>query len=176
MTEERRRTIKKLARVDRELAKWKDVESQLDQMEGVDLQTKLDTCEGETELFEMLTLLAEEVKLYEAQANGIKEVIASMKARQERLQKTADWWKAMIGQFVENSGFDTIQTPTITFSISRGRAPLIITDERKIPADYWKREDPTLNRTAIGKALNDGAEIPGVTLGNQPLVCRILVR
>lgn len=161
----KRRTIN-LPVVDRELDKWLQLKDDLSSnYDHVDVQTMLDTCEGETELYEVLAMLAEDIKLKEAQIFGIRAAEDELAQRKKRLNNTIGLTKAAIQQAMEIAEIDTIQAPVCTLSIGKRAASTEIDDESKIPSWYWKKPDPTLDRTALYKDLKAGKTVPGARLG-----------
>ena len=171
-----KRNVINLPAVNRELDKWLQLKHQLTTETDADSQTILDTCEGETELYEILTMMAEEMKLAEQQEKSIRSMEDDLAARKKRLKNKQAMLRAEIQQAMETAGVDTIQSPTITLSVSSLAPPTIITDEPKIPARFWKRPDPVLDRVALNRALKDGEEIPGATLGNPALTLSVSMR
>ena len=56
--------------------------------------------------------------------------------------------------------------PTATLSVRAGTAKVEITDEKIIPAIYWNRPAPILDKRAVSDALKAGEAIPGAVLSN----------
>lgn len=54
----------------------------------------------------------------------------------------------------------------LTIALRSGRPALQNTDEIAIPSDYWVMPEPRLDRQSLATELKNGAQVPGVCLGN----------
>jgi hypothetical protein len=124
-----------------------------------------DMIEGETTLHEAAlavydAILGDEA-LLEAQAARIK----TLQARKARIQDRISTRKAIVERAFVETGAPKIEGPEITLSIRKTPANLIITEEDKIPTEFWKIQDPRLDLPALKKAAKEG-EVPGCTMDN----------
>jgi hypothetical protein len=48
-----------------------------------------------------------------------------------------------------------------------------VVDQDIIPEDYWKPQDPRLDRQGLISALSSGREVPGASLGNAAMTISV---
>lgn len=140
---------------------------QLRQMLGpddADLELRLGTLEGESNVFEVMdeivhTILADEILEEQARSRA--------RAFEERAKRR----RALVMQVMEHSGLRRAQRPLYTISVVDGPKSVHITEEDLLPM-HLMRMSP--DKTAIGKLLKDGTEVPGAQLNNGPPVLRIV--
>lgn len=127
-----------------------------------DEELRLDTLEGETNLFEILTrLLAVEREANSMQA-AIKARVADLQARAERQSKTQAAMRALMLRLLVAAGQQKVPLIEATISVTKGRESVEIVDEAALPDDVWKvRREP--DKTAIKERLAVG-EVPGAAL------------
>jgi hypothetical protein len=131
-----------------------------------DVQAVLDTLEGETNLHEALAELAKSALEDEAMANGLKDYLASLKERKSRLLNTAQTKRGLIIMAMERAKLDKVKQPEVTVSIVPTQPKLVINDEAKIPAKFFKQPDPVLDEAAIRAALEAKEIVEGASLSN----------
>jgi hypothetical protein len=161
--------------LNRELAHWAEVAKVIEGSEDgvLDMDAVRDTCEGETDLYELLIWLSEQAKLQDALGNGLKSLADDLSQRKARFAKKSDMLKTQVLQAMETAGVDTIISPALTLSVTRLAAPMVVTDEQAIPAKFWKKQDPVLDKAAVKNALKAGEDVPGALLGNKALTLAI---
>ena len=154
-----------VTQVNQQLASWQDLRAALDSPD-MDERTLLDTLEGETELHEALLVVADRIQETEALAKGLKAHIADLGQRKSRLERTAETLRNIVLSTMDTANPDTITGPHVTLSRGRVAGKLIVSDEAQVPSDYWKPQDPVLDKKALTAALKDGADVPGAELSN----------
>lgn len=134
--------------------------------EEPDVQAVLDTLEGETDLHEALAELAKSALEDEAMAKGLTGYIDSLKERKSRLKNTGQTKRAMIIMAMERANLKTVKQPEATISIVPTPPKLVISDEAKIPAKFFKQPDPVLDGPAVKAALEAKEDVEGASLSN----------
>lgn len=151
---------------------------------GDDAETMADMIEGETNLHEMIGEVDKSIVEDELLIVGLEVMIEGLEKRKFRLSERIDRKRAAIEQALMIAERKTLELPCGTFTLKDVPPKLDVYDESKIPADYWKQPDPTLDRTRLGKALREiekapkteGApmvEIPGARLGNGSITLQV---
>ena len=131
----------------------------------LDPQTLADTMEGiEGEL-------EDKAESYGKIIKNIEGDIVALKAEKERLTKKIQTeennlkrLKETLQFSMETTGKSKIKTPLFSFSI-RKNAPAVIMDEpyiENVPERFLKYSDPTINRTAIKEAIQNGEDLEGL--------------
>jgi len=114
-----------------------------------------DTFEGETSLDVELerAIAAEDEDLILIE--GIRKREDELSARRKRYEKRKEARRGLIEQAMTVAGWKKKETALGTLSLGRGSAKVATDDESKIPVDYWKRAEPTLDKTTLGAALRE---------------------
>lgn len=137
-------------------------------LEGFDdLDLLRDSIEGETTLHEaiarvMASLLDDEVMLA-----GLDEMLKVMGARKSRIEKRVERQRAAIEQGMIAGELKTLPLPDATLSIREIAPKIIVTDETKLPAEFFTPQPPKLNKSALNAAVNNGLTFEGVTFSNK---------
>lgn len=147
---------------------------------GMDFLTALDAIEVDEDTGEVLNLgqiealdaqfeqKAESVACYiknlAAFSADLKTAEESMKARRQAADKKIDALKKYLTTWLDAVGKDKVETVNAKISF-RKSDQVQIDDESALPADFVKVVTETKpDKTAIKKAIKDGAEVPGATL------------
>jgi hypothetical protein len=132
----------------------------------IDEQTLADTVEGLTDLTDILTAIIRAALTDEALAAGLKERMADMQGRLDRLQDRAAKRRHIAKDVMVELDLKKFTAPDFTASIRPGTPALVVIDEAAVPSIYWEARDPKLNRQGLLADLKQGAEVKGVTLSN----------
>jgi hypothetical protein len=128
-----------------------------------------DMIEGSTDLHEALrSAVARIVEIGTMQA-GLKATLAQFKERAGRLESQEERIRAAMLAAMEVAGLQRLETPLGTVSRKAVAPSVVVTDESLVPAGFWKRGDPKLDKKALLdalKALPAGERIPGAELSN----------
>lgn len=149
-----------------ELSRWNVLRSQLEQMEGIDEQTILDTLEGETNLHDVLLEMADEVMERTAMIEGLKGYIGLLSDRCKRVEGTRETLKSAIYAAMDRAGLRNVTGERVTLSLRAVPASLTITDEGLIPDTYKKQPPPVIDRKELLTAVKGGTIVPGAMLSN----------
>jgi hypothetical protein len=134
-----------------------------------------DMIEGETGLFEAVDAALTRLLEIEAFDGGLHEQAKRIIARRDRLDRQADSIRTALMMAMDAAGLRKIERPVATLSISRTQPKLIVTNEADIPAGYWERGAPKLDKKRLLAEMKGGQNIPGVTLSNagETIVVRV---
>lgn len=158
-----------------ELARYQELRNALSG-EGLDTQTLLDTLEGETDLHECLLVIADSVQEDECMSEAVGLQIERLKERKARFDRSAETKRAIIEQAMDRAGLvgKSIKGPGATLTLRQTAGKPLIEEEIAIPAQYWKPQDPALDRKALAADLKAGIAIPGARLSNGGISLSIL--
>lgn len=134
-------------------------------LETEDLQAFNNTLEGLRKLPEQIAATLRAGIELEALASALGDMIADMASRKARMLDRAERLRALALWAANEGGIKTLREPDFTATVQVGQPKLIVTDEDSVPEDYAIHKR-TIDKRAIARALKDGAEVPGVTLGN----------
>src|SRR5262245_27736768 len=143
---------------------------------AIDEQTLADTVEGLTDVHDLIAAIVRAALADEALATGLKNRIAEMQDRLERLQDCAAKRRQIAKDVMIELDLKKITAPDFTVSIRPGMPPLLVLDEAAVPSIYWQPVAPRLNRQGLLSELKDGADIKGVTLSDPEPVLSVRTR
>ena len=132
-----------------------------------DEQLKLDTLEGETELFELVRQLLDENEADEGQIAALKEQIEARKVRKERAEARIDARKAAIVSLMDCAQETCLRLPEATLSVRQLAPRPKVTDPAALPDAFVNIEvvrKPDME--AIKAIYEEGQSLPGVTMTN----------
>lgn len=131
----------------------------------LDPQILSDTMEGiEGELEDKADNYARVMKNMEADLNGIKAEIDRLSTRKKTIENNIKRMKEALQFSMETTGKTKFKTELFSFGI-RKNAPAVIMDEpyiENVPERFLKYSDPTINRTAIKEAIQNGEDLEGL--------------
>lgn len=140
-----------------------------------DLETFLDTIDGETDAMDILGKLImarEDAKAHEAASKSVAEDYATRARRMVEKQRAI---AKAIGQLLDAIGERKVAHPLGTVSRTAGTVSVEITDEASVPTQLCKiTKSP--DKTAIRAAIEAGEEIPGAALTRGPAGVSVRVR
>jgi hypothetical protein len=115
-----------------------------------------------------LILKGESVALYikelEAFAADIKAEERKLKERREQAEKKVEYFKTYLSSCLDGAELAKLETARVRVSFRKSVAVDII-DESALPTEFFKIvEDVRIDKTAIKKAIDSGAEVAGATL------------
>ena len=131
----------------------------------LDPKTLADTMEGiEGELEDKADNYARVMKNMEADLNGIKAEIDRLSTRKKTIENNIKRMKEALQFSMETTGKTKFKTELFSFGI-RKNAPAVVMDEpyiENVPERFLKYSDPTINRTAIKEAIQNGEDLEGL--------------
>lgn len=143
-----------------------NIREDLREIIGDDASLLRDTIEGETSLFELIESCVAEIQHDAAIIDGIKRLKSDLDARKERIENRVGMMRAAIQGAMGVAELKTLECHAGTVTIKAVPPGVTITDESAIPADFWKAQDPKLDKQAVKNALKDGQTVAGATLTN----------
>ncbi len=131
----------------------------------MDPQTLADTMEGiEGELEVKAENCGKVLRNLEGNIEALKSEEERFKKRRQALENNAKRLKLALQGAMEVTGKTKIKTDLFSFSI-RKNAPAVVMDEpyiENVPERFLKYSDPTINRTAIKEAIQNGEDLEGL--------------
>ena len=131
----------------------------------MDPQTLSDTMEGiEGELEVKAESYAKVMKNLEADVVGIKAEIDRLSERKKTIENNIKKMKETLQFAMETTGKTKFKTELFSFGI-RKNAPAVVMDEpyiENVPERFLKYSEPTINRSAIKEAIQNGEDLEGL--------------
>ena len=131
----------------------------------LDPQTLADTMEAvEGELEVKAENYAKVMKNLEADVNAIKAEIDRLSERKKTIENNIKRMKEALQYSMETTGKTKFKTELFSFSV-RNNVPKVVMDEEyleNVPERFLKYSDPTINRTAIKEAIQNGENLEGL--------------
>ena len=134
--------------------------------EAIDEATLRDTLEGISALPEALAAVVRSYldDLMIAAALGMR--IGDMQERLSRIEARVEKKRVTITGVMEKGDIRKLEQPDFTASLRAVPPGLVVADEKLIPENYWRPQPAKLDKRGLLTALNGGANVPGVGLGN----------
>ncbi|AXF54593.1 siphovirus Gp157 family protein [Salicibibacter kimchii] len=140
------------------------VEIQRQIYDGVDAEVFTDTLQAIEESIEV------KVEGYHAIIQNTKGDIEKIKTEEKRLadrrkamENKVDKLKRNLEENMTKLGKRKITTPLFTAWIQPNTPSVRVLDEKLIPKEFWKEQDPKLDKTSLGKALKK-SDTPGAEI------------
>lgn len=131
----------------------------------LDPQTLADTMEGIEGEFEIKAEnYAKVMKNLEGDILAIKTEIDRLTAKKKALENNIKNMKSTLQTAMETTGKTKFKTELFSFSV-RNNAPKVVMDEEyleNVPERFLKYSDPTINRSAIKEAIQNGEDLEGL--------------
>lgn len=143
---------------------------------GDDVEARADAIEGQTELLEAIERGMRRVAEVEAMEAGLQAMMGNLKARLERLSKQKENLRTSLAVAMELSERKRLETAVGTIVLKPVPPQVEITDEAAIPSQFWKAQEPKLDKAALKAALNAKEIVPGAVLGNGGMTVAITGR
>ena len=139
----------------------------LSMMEDPELDPKtladtMEAVEGELEI--KAENYAKVMKNLEADVAGIKAEIDRLSERKKTIENNIKNMKSALQMAMETTGKTKFKTELFSFGI-RKNAPSVIMDEpyiENVPERFLKYSEPTINRSAIKEAIQNGEDLEGL--------------
>lgn len=151
--------------VDRELSNVVDLKTAL-ASENLDETELLDAIAGETDFLEALDMLDSSLLEDETQLAGLDATITRLQARAGRHEKTIKTKRGIMAKAMERAELKTVKTTAGTLTLGRSPRKVVIMTEEIIPDEYMVQRDPTPDKRAIKKALDEHKPVLGCQLSN----------
>jgi hypothetical protein len=131
-----------------------------------DDETLRDSVEGLSNLPEMLASVLRSHLDDVVFLAALRTRILDMQERFARVEYRADKKRALVASVMERAGIKKLMEADFTASLRDIPPGLIVIEEGKIPAPFWKPQPPKLDRRALIAALKAGEVVAGAALGN----------
>lgn len=129
----------------------------------------LDVIEGETNLLEVLDMMALADLHDDVLVAGIKDAQATLKERRDRIEARKAIRRALMERTILMLDRKKLERPTATFTLADIKPKPVIEDESQIPSRFWVEQPPPppkLDKDALEAALAGGEEVSGARLDN----------
>jgi hypothetical protein len=144
--------------------------------EDIDDETLHDTLEGICNLPDLVKAIVRSSLDDEVLIGALKQRVEDMQARLSRLKDRFDRKRELACWAMTNAEMAKIQTEDFTLSLRQGPPRLDVTDQEKIPTEFFISQPPRLDRTGLISALKRGDVIPGSILINGEMHIAVRVR
>ena len=134
-----------------------------------------DTAEGETGINpeDFVCECVKQIELASAMASGAKARANELMDRARRFDNLIERLRFLAMGMMDAAAIKKIQRPEFSASLKATPAKAEITDEALIPSEYWKPQDPKLDRMLLTNKLKEGVEVPGAVLSNAGITIAI---
>lgn len=125
------------------------------ELSAIDLQALNDTFDGETTLdveIRRAVLAIEEDEIF---VNGCKARETELKNRRARLEKRIEATRGLIEQALTVAKWPKHEMDIGTVTLGKARPRVEIDEESAIPSQFWKRNDPDLDRAGLTAVLRE---------------------
>jgi hypothetical protein len=120
-----------------------------------DQQALADTFDGETTLDAEIRAAVLAIEEDEIFISGCKAREAELKARRARLEKRVETTRGLIEQAMTVANWPKLEMDIGTVSVGKAAPRIEIDSESDIPTQFWKRQDPVLDKAGLGKTLRE---------------------
>lgn len=122
---------------------------------GVDDQALNDTFDGETTLDAEIRQAVLSIEEDEIFVNGCKARETELKNRRARFEKRIEATRGLIEQAMSIANWPNLEMDIGTVSLGKAAPRIEIDEESSIPTQFWKRQDPTLDKAGLGRVLRE---------------------
>lgn len=130
-----------------------------------DEQLNHDMVEGETNFFEAVECVLDEIRMCDTLQHGIEQTSKQLADRKDRVKKRAERLRGLIDQAFQMAEIKSHTFPCETVTIKRTPPKLIITDESQIPSQFFVPQPPKLDKKALLAAAKE-ASVKGAEMSN----------
>lgn len=127
-----------------------------------------DMVEGEIDFEFFASYCAQQILADEAFVLALKSMIEDLQARKKHFEDRQARIRTLLAMTMDAAGLNKIVLPEATISLTQRPPALQITDEAAIPAQWWVRGDPKLDKRGLAAFLKANAtnKVAGATLDN----------
>jgi ABC-type proline/glycine betaine transport system substrate-binding protein len=104
------------------------------------------------------------IRNMETTAEAIKAAEDEMASRRKSIERKMEWMKTYLLQNMERTGITKIESPYFVIALRDNPESLIVETDADIPAEYWKPQQPTLDKAGLKKDIQLGLIVPGCRL------------
>ena len=127
-----------------EIAEEADPDVLRDTIEGIDgeIEDKADNC-------------AKVIRNLEGESKAIGEEIERLNKKKRGIDNSIDSIKKNLERCMIITGKRKFKTTLFSFGIQKNTPSVSVKDESKVPAQFWKQQDPKLDRTSLKEFLKE---------------------
>ena len=127
-----------------EIAEEADPDVLRDTLEGIDgeIEDKADNC-------------AKVIKNLEGESKTIEEEIERLNRKKKGIDNSINSIKKNLERCMIVTGKRKFKTTLFSFGIQKNAPSINVKDESKVPAQFWKKQDPKLDRTSLKEFLKE---------------------
>ncbi len=114
---------------------------------------------------EAIVGVARKAREAEALADMAKRMARDTAERQKRFEARAEQLRGLVFAALDALGEKKIEAADLTISLRAGQPAVIVTDETKIPDQYWRTERK-ISLSAIKDDLKQGVVVDGAEMAN----------
>lgn len=133
--------------------------SDLDEQQAAEL---LETMQGTIQ--DKAKNVAMVIRNMETTAEAIEAAEKEMASRRKSIERKIEWMKNYLLQNMERTGISKIESPYFVISLRDNPESLIVESDADIPAEYWKQQEPTLDKAGLKKDIQLGLIVDGCRL------------
>lgn len=127
--------------------------------EEVDEEVVRDTLEGiEGEFEEKADAIAMTIQEAKADAEKINQEIQRLQGRKKACENRAEWLKRYLENAMRVTGKKKFATALFGYGIQKTAPAVVIDKMEEIPEEYWKPQEPKLDKVALKRWLKDHEE------------------
>lgn len=117
-----------------------------------------------TEIVEKLDAYAKVIRNLQTDSDAYKAEEARLAGLRGKVDTNIARMKEAVESAMKACGEVKVKTTIGTWAFQKNPPSVNVTDEAKIPAEYWVAKDPTVNRVAILAKLKAGETVEGAEL------------
>jgi hypothetical protein len=133
--------------------------SDLDEAQAIEL---LESMQGAIQ--EKAKNVAMVIRNMETTAEAIAAAEKEMASRRKSIECKIDWMKAYLLENMERTGISKIESPYFVIALRDNPESLIVEQDAEIPPEYFKPQDPVLDKVTLKKDMQLGVIVPGCRL------------
>ncbi len=104
------------------------------------------------------------IRNMETTAEAIAAAEKEMASRRKSIERKIDWMKAYLLENMERTGISKIESPYFVIALRDNPESLIVEQDAEIPPEYFKPQDPVLDKVTLKKDMQLGVIVPGCRL------------
>ena len=157
-----------------EFSRFENLRRQLlENYPDIDDETLMDTLEGATDLNEAISAIVRSALDDEAMAEALKGRMEDMRARLERIRRTASNKRLAAIDVMEKVGLSKVTEPDFTISLRPAPVGVVVTDEEAVPKAFKIPQPARIDKRRLLEHLKPGEVITGAALTNPRLTLSV---
>lgn len=138
----------------------------VEEFTDIDEETLNDTLEGLTSLHEKLAAVIRSQQQDGDLAKALKERIGEMRERLKRFEQRIEKKRELVTYVMESADIIKLNESDFTASLRALPISLVVSDEAKIPDEFWNPQPPKLDRQRLLAHIKSNHPVPGASLSN----------